>query len=256
MNTNFNSVENLTELVFENKNKAYGAYAIRKSYSESVTKSLALSSTFFLMLALFAISLTNKKIEIPDLGLINDPYTGTKEIVVVVQPKDPIVKPIEKPQTTPVTSSGQLTASDDPKNTVNKTNEQQNISKNPNPFGSDTTAAVNPEIKTPEIPVKIPEALRFVEKMPKYDNMAQFIADNLKYPRIAVDNGTEGTVYVTFVVEKDGKITDIKLLRGIGDGCEQEAMRVVGMMPLWEPGTQKNIPQRVQCNLPIRFTIK
>ncbi len=255
MNTNFNSAENLTEIVFENKNKAYGAYAIRKSYGDGVTKSLIISSTFFLMLALLAISLTNKKIEIPDLGLINKPFTWTQELEVVVQPKDPFVKPIEKPQTAPVSSSGQMTASDNPKNTVNKTNEQQNISNNPNPIGSDSTWVT---VVIPVEPIIIaPAQIELVpDKMPKLENMAQFIVDNLKYPRVAVENGTHGPVYVSFVVERDGSISDIKFKNGIGDGCEQEAMRVVGKMPLWEPGMKGGKPVRVQCTLPVNFRLK
>ena len=256
MNTHSNSADNFNELIFENKNKAYGAYAIRKSYKDNVALSLFLSSAFFGLLVLLAVTLLNKRIEIPDLGLTNDPVILTTILDVVIQPKDPIVEPIKSLESSPKTTSGAITPSDDPKDVLDKTTAQLVIRKNPNPFGNDSAAVKDPEIKAPEKPVVIPEVVKYVDKMPKLDNMAQFIADHLKYPRIAVENGTSGTVYVTFVVERDGSITDIKLLKGIGDGCEQEAMRVVGIMPLWEPGTHKDIPQRVQCNLPIFFRIK
>jgi protein TonB len=63
-------------------------------------------------------------------------------------------------------------------------------------------------------------------------------------------------VYVTFVVEKDGSIGQARVLRGIGGGCDEEALRVVRSMPKWEPGIQRGKPVRVQYNLPFRFTLK
>jgi protein TonB len=62
-------------------------------------------------------------------------------------------------------------------------------------------------------------------------------------------------VYVTFVVERNGNVTDVKILRGIGGGCDEEAVRVVQNMPKWEPGKQRGKPVRVQFNMPIKFTL-
>ena len=131
------------------------------------------------------------------------------------------------------------------------------IRKDANPDGVDST-----EKKTdiPTIFVKKavePEKIEvFVQQMPEMEGMAQFIANNLIYPQIAKENGTTGTVFLTFVVEKDGAISDVKILKGIGDGCEQEAMRVVKMMPKWKPGINHGNPVRVQCNLPVKFKLK
>ena len=84
----------------------------------------------------------------------------------------------------------------------------------------------------------------------------KFLKDNLRYPADAREQYISGTVYLTFVVERDGSITDIRILRGIGGGCEEEAVRVVRMMPKWTPGKQNGNPVRVQFNLPIRFTLQ
>ena len=73
---------------------------------------------------------------------------------------------------------------------------------------------------------------------------------------MATDAGISGVVYVTFVVGKDGKITDVKVLRGIGGGCDEEAIRVVKSMPPWKPGKQRGKAVTVQYNLPIRFTLR
>lgn len=85
--------------------------------------------------------------------------------------------------------------------------------------------------------------------------MYKFIQDNLQYPRLALENGIEGRVYVTFVVEEDGSITNPRLLRDIGGGCGQEAIRVVKMMPKWKPSEQQGKPVRVQYNLAVRFEL-
>ncbi len=86
--------------------------------------------------------------------------------------------------------------------------------------------------------------------------MLQFIYSNIKYPPIARENGVEGTVYVKFVVEKDGKITAPEIVRDIGAGCGEEALRVVQMMPPWEPGKQRGRPVRVQFNLPVKYKLE
>lgn len=83
----------------------------------------------------------------------------------------------------------------------------------------------------------------------------RYLQQNLKYPQMARESGIQGTVYVTFVVEKDGSITDVRILRGIGGGCDEEAARVVKAMPRWNPGKQRGQSVRVQFNLPIRFVL-
>ena len=86
--------------------------------------------------------------------------------------------------------------------------------------------------------------------------MYKFLAENIKYPQEAKDKNITGKVYVTFVVEADGSISNPRLLRDIGGGCGQEAIRVVNLMPRWNPGKEKGQPVRVQFNLPISFSLK
>jgi protein TonB len=73
---------------------------------------------------------------------------------------------------------------------------------------------------------------------------------------MAKESGIQGRVFVTFVVEKDGSVTDVRVLRGIGGGCDEEAIRVVQKMPKWKAGKQRGKPVRVQFNLPIKFTLQ
>jgi protein TonB len=98
-----------------------------------------------------------------------------------------------------------------------------------------------------------------VEKQPSYpggqDGYRKFLIENIKYPEEALKKGVTGTVFITFVVEKDGSVTHVKVLRGIGSGCDEEALRVVKMMPKWVPGELKGKKVAVQFNLPIRFNL-
>ena len=104
------------------------------------------------------------------------------------------------------------------------------------------------------------EIFTVVETQPQFpggdDSLYSFIYSNLRYPQEAIDNGIEGNVYITFAIEKDGSITNIKILRDIGYGCGAEAVRVLKMMPKWIPGSQRGKPVRVQFNIPIKFELK
>ena len=103
------------------------------------------------------------------------------------------------------------------------------------------------------------EVFVVVEDDPEFpggtDSLIAFIQRNLVYPRQAIDNKIEGKVYVTFTIEVDGSISNVRLLRDIGGGCGAEAVRVVKMMPKWKPGRQHGKAVRVQYNLPISFEL-
>lgn len=88
------------------------------------------------------------------------------------------------------------------------------------------------------------------------DALFNYLSQNIKYPEIARQNGITGKVYVTFVVEKDGSITDIKILRDIGGGCGAEAVRVVKAMPRWIPAKVGNRVVRCRFNLPVNFNLR
>ncbi len=103
------------------------------------------------------------------------------------------------------------------------------------------------------------EVYTVVEKMPAFpggdEARVKFMQENIKYPEEARRNGISGTVYVSFVVEKDGEITHVELLRGVNELLDNEAIRFVKMMPAYEPGIQRGKPVRVQFNLPIQFNL-
>jgi protein TonB len=87
------------------------------------------------------------------------------------------------------------------------------------------------------------------------EQLIKFLSANITYPAMAKQEGVQGRVFVNFVVEADGSVTNVKVLRGIGGGCDEEAVRVVNSMPNWTPGMQRGEAVRVSFNLPIRFTL-
>ena len=130
----------------------------------------------------------------------------------------------------------------------------------------DVEADENTEVEE-YIPIEVEEEeaveaqiFMVVESMPEFPGgesaLNRFLYENIKYPQMAKESGIQGRVFVTFVVERDGKVTDVRVLRGIGGGCDEEAIRVVQNMPKWSPGKQRGKPVRVQFNLPIKFTLQ
>ncbi|MCB9364687.1 MAG: energy transducer TonB [Flavobacteriales bacterium] len=105
------------------------------------------------------------------------------------------------------------------------------------------------------------EIFTIVESMPEFPGGGQealfkYLQKEMKYPQIAKENGIQGTVFVNFVVGKDGKIRDAKILRGVNKMLDEEAIRVVKAMPSWKPGKQRGKPVSVSYNLPIKFTLR
>ncbi|MCR5191779.1 MAG: energy transducer TonB [Bacteroidales bacterium] len=104
------------------------------------------------------------------------------------------------------------------------------------------------------------EIFVFVEDFPEFpngeENMYKYLGSNIKYPKDALENGIQGTVVVKFVVEKDGTISNVKAIRKIGGGCDEEAVRVVKRMPRWKPGKQRGKPVRTEFTLPIQFKLR
>lgn len=96
-----------------------------------------------------------------------------------------------------------------------------------------------------------------VEDMPQFPggSVQRWISKNVKYPILAQENGIQGKVFIQFVIEKDGSITDVKVMRGVDASLDKEAIRVVKSMPKWKPGKQRGKPVRVSYTLPINFQL-
>jgi len=117
---------------------------------------------------------------------------------------------------------------------------------------------VNYQMEEEEELVRV-EIFVIVESMPEYPGginaLYQYISDQISYPTTAKELGIQGKVFVTFVIETDGSVSGVEVLRGIGGGCDEEAVRVVKSLPNWKPGKQRGVPVRVRYNLPVKFTL-
>jgi protein TonB len=115
-------------------------------------------------------------------------------------------------------------------------------------------------VEVEEEEVQEQEIFQIVEEMPAYpggeQKLMEFIAKGIKYPQIARETGIQGRVFVGFVIEPDGSVSNVKVLRGIGGGCDEEAMRVVKSMPKWKPGKQRGKAVRVSYMLPVNFKLQ
>lgn len=120
------------------------------------------------------------------------------------------------------------------------------------------SAAPQPDIAQAATP-KEDTICKVVEKMPLFnggkEELFTYLGKNIKYPAEAKEKGVQGTVFVTFVIEKDGSVTNVNVLRGIGSGCDDESVRVIKAMPKWTPGYSDGKPVRVSFNLPIKFKL-
>ncbi len=123
-----------------------------------------------------------------------------------------------------------------------------------------TVIDVAPIIKQEEEKAEESQVFFIVEDMPEFPGgelaLRKFIANAIKYPVIAQENGIQGKVYVNFVVDKDGSITNAKIARGVDPSLDKEALRVVNSLPKWKPGMQRGKPVKVSYTVPISFVLQ
>ncbi len=144
---------------------------------------------------------------------------------------------------------------------VENTKEEQEIAS------TEATTETKVEIAPPPPPpppkeehVEDPTIYVVVEEMPEFpggeEALIKYIQSNIVYPQYAREAEIQGTVYVSFVVNEKGEVTDVKVLKGIGGGCDEEAVRVVKSLPKFKPGKQRGRPVKVQMRIPIKFILR
>ena len=182
-----------------------------------------------------------------DESLLNREVVLDEEMVEITKQEEQKPQPMEAPQQTT-----QLEIVDDNVETedinINAEVEQNEIIEE----------YVAPEVVEEEVVEQ--EIFQIVEEMPAFpggeQKLMEYVAKNIKYPQIARETGIQGRVFVGFVVEPDGSISNVKLLRGIGGGCDEEAMRVIKSLPKWKPGKQRGKAVRVSYQIPVFFKLQ
>lgn len=249
----------MDDIVFEHRNKSYGAYILRKMYNKQLNKALLLSTAILIAgLAYPIVSSYNLH------GSGRPIDEGTTTTIMQTPPKEKIQELPKLPEqekvkqivfTRPDVIAGEvpeedgLLAMDD----INSRSKNVIIDISP-----ETPDQNHPVII--EEPMDKQETLTIVEEMPSFaggeTERRKFLAENITYPTLAVENGIQGTVYVQFIIDSKGNITDVEVMRGIGGGCDEEALRVVKAMPMWHPGKQNGRKVRVKFTMPIIFKLQ
>ena len=266
MNTTTVFSKGWIDIVFDGRNKAYGAYELRRINDRTLILAVIFSSALLAGAAIY--SLNNGFNPQPPAGKLFS-YTGDTTLL-----SPPIVQGIEKPKrheqetvkTKPrdehnyqIVDSNEVIEPEDTTQVAANTNtavtgpsDGDGIASAGGVVDGDANSGTE-SIEKPENP----DPEDWTDEMPEfpggYPAFVDFISRNVIYLRIAQEYGIEGTVFVSFVVEKDGSITQVQVLRGIFKPLDEEAMRVVKMMPRWKPGKQNGNPVRVRYKVPISF---
>lgn len=171
---------------------------------------------------------------------------------------------------TPITNQDEIKQPEPPKvvavsDVIKIVDNNVNIKDNSDIFESDfkEDAAVKiVEFNDQEEEVEEYTPFVVVEEMPSFgpggidEFRNNYVQKNLKYPDVAAENGIQGRVYINFVVEPDGRVTNVKVVRGVDPSLDKEAVRVVAASPRWKPGKQRGKPVRVQFTIPIIFVLQ
>lgn len=265
-----------TDLVFEGRNQDYGAYQLRKGTSKRNIWSIIIVA---LAAALLFLGLTVHRMAEPSRTVMNMQAVEVANIKkdkkdVKVEKKDPVkVEPeriIEK-----VKSSVKFTAPVIRKDNLVKEEDEiklDEIEKSTKAIGALTVDGndelggevlrIKEEIASPEPPKHVEDNKIFevVEQNPTFPGgtaaLMSWLSQNIKYPVIAAENGVKGRVIVQFVVEKDGSITDVVVVKSVDPSLDKEATRVIKNMPHWIPGRQNGSPVRVRFTVPVTFTLQ
>ncbi|GHU69851.1 cell envelope biogenesis protein TonB [Bacteroidia bacterium] len=252
-------------LVFEGRNQSYGAYELRENSSNRHL--LAIAVVIAAGLALLFLP----QLVIPTKTIVGSaPTTEKTEVTVseVVIPQRPMAKPVEivSAPAVPVQSTvqfnnptivpDQLVAPEEGMRT------QDDLTDINATFGSrdivgNSETGVHPDDVAPTVPAtEVEPIVDYVDVMPIFDNLAQWLSSNIRYPIDAIELGYEGKVIVRFVVEIDGSIGNVQIIRSLYPSLDKEAVRVIKKMPAWKPGMQQGKATRVYYTLPIHFRIQ
>ena len=264
------------DIVFQGRNKDYGAYVLRNGTSKRNVYSI-LAVLLVAVLGFSAIKLITfiqeqqelARTEAVELSAIQEKKQA-KKVEKVEQPKVEPEKVVEKVKssikfTAPVIKKDNEVKEED----EIKLDEVEKSDKSVGAFtveGNDEVGGevlkAKEEIAPPPEPEKPKEEdtkiFDVVEQMPSFPggNVMAWLSQNLKYPVIAAENGVQGRVVVQFVVEKDGSVSDVHAVKKVDPSLDKEAERVVKSMPKWIPGKQNGSPVRVKYTLPVTFKLQ
>lgn len=273
-----NSSPDLLDIVFENRNKAYGAYPIRRSYGLYIGRAtgitLLLIALFYLFTRAIPLMLGREPLAANPFDVVaslmdeiqidpNQPIPPKVEAMVpppADRPSDRFVPPsvrrdAEVPVETQQLDVDQLTQSD---NEVGKKNQSGDLNTAPTLGQESSEFGGIFEDNTPKQEEETYEVFS-LQRPPAFPGgekeLIQYLAKNIRYPELAREANIQGRVILSFVIDKDGQVKDVSIIKDIGGGCGKEAMRVVQNMPRWLPGEANGVKVKVRFTLPVNFKL-
>ncbi|HEY8937782.1 MAG TPA: TonB family protein [Cyclobacteriaceae bacterium] len=257
MNAESYAMEQWDEMVFQNRNKDYGAYIIRQLYKKHVIRGVIITTSLLALLILIPLIISLfKPAELPKLMAVEN------IVYIDLTPPPPIeknpakltsapaVKAVDK-YTPPEVVKNDVIIPEEPPPTEEVKKETPTEEATATEDGS-VTGTENGEGADHTIYELAEQQPHFVGGQPA---MNQYLTNNVRYPITAMRARLNGTVFVSFVVNTDGSIEDVHAMRGFFADCDKEAERVVRAMPNWEPGRQEGKPVRVKCVIQVKFKI-
>lgn len=249
------------DILFDNRNKKYGGYALRK-YDDN-RKVRALLLVLFFCGAVVAATLIPERQKIVERIEHNTVVTPTDPDKIIPKPPKPVepavAAPVQKPtieNPVMVISPDEIVTSMPPLVDSFAGRDSGPVTAAGEPDGFAVTKTNGNATGTPTVAPPSEPAI-FVEQMPEFiGNIYEYLSKSVRYPQAAIQSGVQGRVLVRFVVNEDGSISSAKLMRGIGGGCDEEALRVVSSMPAWKPGKQNGRAVKVYFTLPISFRLE
>lgn len=265
----------MDDIVFDGRNKAYGAFQLRRLYDKHMTRAMLVGMLFFLLAVSTPQIIRLIKGFLPEKE--NDLIM--KEVTLAepppIDPKKPPPPPPPKVDPPPikdqikfvppvVKKDEEVLEEEPPPPTIDEIKDKEIATETKKGEEGGVDASLTEPDNPPAPPVleepKEEEPFSYVEQMPTFPDgteaMYKYIYDKIKYPAIARENGISGQVIVQFVVSKEGEIQKAKVVRGIGGGCNEEALRVVNGMPRWKPGKHNGRAVPVTFTLPIKFVLQ
>jgi protein TonB len=265
------------DLVFEGKNQSYGAYQLRKDTGKRNVKALVLTIVTIIAIMLIVAAKVAIENQLASRVAIETDVELSKlaqKKETKVERKEPVRVEVEKQVVEKVKSSVKFTAPEIKKdNEVNPEDEiksQDDLSKTNTAIGSFDVKGNDEEggevLKAQQVAIdeapKEEETKVFdvVEQMPSFPGgdaeLMKFLSSHIKYPVVAEENGIQGRVIAQFVVERDGSISDVKVIKSVDPSLDKEAIRVLKSMPKWIPGKQNGAPVRVKYTVPVTFRLQ
>ncbi|MBS1783458.1 MAG: TonB family protein [Bacteroidetes bacterium] len=266
MDTNKILNSDYLDILFEGRNKKYGGYELRKNYPKRVGRALMVLLGIGVAVSAYAVVLhlkpndSGKKVAMmKEVTLAEPPPIDPKKPPPPPPPEPPPpVKPTVK-FTPPVIKKDEEVKEDEkpPEVTELKDKSAGLKTQEGDPNGIDP-GIVDPGPGTGAVEAPPPpQIFTYVEQMPEPSvNPSEFLAKNLRYPELAKENNIQGRVVTRFVVDENGDVSDVNVVKGIGGGCDEEAVRVIKKMPKWKPGKQNGKPVKVYYTLPISFRLE